>query len=98
MTYSRMRGSDYLLQENKTKAFFTSGNRCRERIVQRFNPGVEIVHVIAKKFNPVNRAEFNPGVESSPCNRPLRDVQNQACPVVKVRFSLGQHKRVRAMS
>ena len=71
MTYSRMRGSDYLLHENKMKAFFTSGNRCRERIVQRFNPGVEIVHVIAKNFNPVNRAEFNPGVESSPCNRPL---------------------------
>jgi hypothetical protein len=37
-----------------------------------FNPGVEIVHVIAKNFNPVNRAEFNPGVESSPCNRPLK--------------------------
>jgi hypothetical protein len=33
---------------------------------------VEIVHIIAKDFNPVNRAEFNPGVESSPCNRPLR--------------------------
>ena len=67
-----MRGSDYLLQENKMKAFFTSGNRCRERIVEHFNPGVEIVHVIAKNFNPVNRAEFNPGVESSPCNRPLK--------------------------
>ena len=37
-----------------------------------FQPGDEIVHVIAKNFNPVNRAEFNPGVESSPCNRPLR--------------------------
>ena len=35
-----MRGSDYLLQEIKMKAFFTFGNRCRERIVQRFNPGV----------------------------------------------------------
>jgi hypothetical protein len=23
-------------------------------------------------FNPVNRAEFNPGVENAPCNRPLR--------------------------
>ena len=66
-----MRGIDYLLKENKIKTFFTSANRCRERIVQRFNPGVEIVHVIAKKFNPVNRAEFNPEVESSPCNRPL---------------------------
>ena len=32
-TYSSMRGSDYLLQENKMKAFFTSRNRCRERIV-----------------------------------------------------------------
>jgi hypothetical protein len=31
----------------------------------------EIVHVIAKNFNPVNRAEFNPGVENAPCNRPL---------------------------
>jgi hypothetical protein len=66
-----MRGSDYLLQENKIKAFFTSANRCRERIAQRFNPGVEIVHVIAKNFNRVNRAEFNPGVENAPCNRPL---------------------------
>ena len=36
-----------------------------------FNPGVEIVHVIAKNFYPVNRAEFNPGVENAPCNRPL---------------------------
>jgi hypothetical protein len=27
-----------------------------------FNPRVEIVHVIAKNFNPVNRAEFNPRV------------------------------------
>ena len=53
------------------KAFFTSGNRCRERIVWRFNPGVEIVHIIAKNFNPVSMAEFNPGIESSPCNRPL---------------------------
>ena len=33
MSYSSMRGSDYLLQENKIKAFFTSANRCRERIV-----------------------------------------------------------------
>jgi hypothetical protein len=39
--------------------------------VEHFNPVVEIVHVIAKKFNPVNRAEFNPRVESAPCNRPL---------------------------
>jgi hypothetical protein len=37
-----------------------------------FQPGDEIVHVIAKNFNPVNRAEFNPGVENAPCNRPLR--------------------------
>jgi hypothetical protein len=36
-----------------------------------FQPGDEIVHVIAKNFNPVNRAEFNPGVENAPCNRPL---------------------------
>jgi hypothetical protein len=33
MSYSSMRGSGYLLQENKIKAFFTSANRCRERIV-----------------------------------------------------------------
>jgi hypothetical protein len=33
MSYSSISGSDYLLQENKIKAFFTSGNRCRERIV-----------------------------------------------------------------
>jgi hypothetical protein len=40
--------------------------------VLHFIPGVEIVHIIAKKrFNPVNRAEFNPRVESAPCNRPL---------------------------
>jgi hypothetical protein len=31
--------------------------------VEHFNPGVEIAHVIAKKFNPVNRAEFNPGLK-----------------------------------
>ena len=37
-----------------------------------FQPGDEIVHVIAKNFNPVKRAEFNPGVENAPCNRPLR--------------------------
>jgi hypothetical protein len=37
--------------------------------ILHFNPGVEIVHVIAKHFNPVSRAEFNPGVESAPCNR-----------------------------
>ena len=30
-----------------------------------FQPGDEIVHVIAKNFNPVNRAEFNPGVENA---------------------------------
>jgi hypothetical protein len=35
--------------------------------IKHFNPGVDIVHVIEKKkFNPVNRAQFNPGVESSP--------------------------------
>ena len=70
MSYSSMRGSDYLLQENKIKAFYFRES-IRERIVQRFNPGVEIVHVIAKKFNPVSRAEFNPGVENAPCNRSL---------------------------
>ena len=59
-----MRGSDYLLKENKMEAmepFFTSGNKSRERIA--FNPRVEIVDVIEKFFNPVNMAEFNPGVE-----------------------------------
>ena len=70
MSYSNMRGSDYLLQENKIKAFFTSANRCRERIVRiTFQPGDEIVRVIAKNFNPVNRAEFNPGVD-----RPLNAI------------------------
>ena len=34
--------------------------------VQHFNPRVEIVHVIANNFEPVNRAEFNPRVESAP--------------------------------
>ena len=58
-----MRGSDYLLQENKIKAFF---NPCNRKIVH------VIVHVIAKYLNPVNRAEFNPGVENAPFNRPLR--------------------------
>jgi hypothetical protein len=42
--------------------------------VQHFNPRVEIVHVIAKHFNPVNRTEFNPRVESAPCNQPLMQV------------------------
>ena len=27
--------------------------------------------IIAKKINPVNRAELHPGVESAPCNQPL---------------------------
>jgi hypothetical protein len=54
-----------------TAFFYFRGYQCRERIA--FQPGVEIVHVIAKHFNPVNRAEFNPGVESCPCNRPLRN-------------------------
>ena len=35
------------------------------------------MRVIAKKFNPVNRAEFNPGVESFPCNRPLSTIMTQ---------------------
>ena len=42
--------------------------------VQPFNPGVEIIHVIAKKINPVNRTEFNP---AGLCNRPLSP-QNRA--------------------
>ena len=45
--------------------------------VQHFNPRVEIVHVIAKNFNPVNRAEFNPRVESAPCNQPSADNAEQ---------------------
>jgi hypothetical protein len=35
MSYSSMRGSNYVLQENKMEAmepFFTSGNQCRERV------------------------------------------------------------------
>jgi hypothetical protein len=51
------------------EAFLFPGNNAKN--VEHFNPGVDIVHVIGKKFNPVNRAEFNPGVESAPCNRPL---------------------------
>jgi hypothetical protein len=39
--------------------------------VQHLNPKVEIVHVISKNFNPVDRAEFNPRVESTPCNQHL---------------------------
>ena len=36
-----------------------------------FQPRAETAHVIAKNFSPANRAEFNPGVENAPCNRPL---------------------------
>ena len=36
-----------------------------------FQPGDEIDHVIAKNFDPVKIAQFNPGVENAPCNRPL---------------------------
>jgi hypothetical protein len=71
MSYSSMRAWQWLFISRKQN-FFTSGNRCRELILYRFNPGVEIVHVIAKNFNPVNRTEFNPRVESFPCNRPLK--------------------------
>jgi hypothetical protein len=39
--------------------------------VQHFNSRVDIVHVIANNFNPVNRAEFHPRVESAPSNKPL---------------------------
>ena len=67
-----MRGSDYLLQENKIKAFYFRESMPRTYSIERFNPRVEIVHVITKNFNPVNRAELNPGVENAPCNRPLR--------------------------
>jgi hypothetical protein len=70
MSYSSMRGSDYLLQENKIKAFYFRESMPRTYSIS-FNPRVEIVHVIAKNFNPVSRAEFNPGVENAPCNRSL---------------------------
>jgi hypothetical protein len=39
----------------------------------------EIVHVIAKNFNLVNRAEFTPRVESVPCNRPLICIAPYKC-------------------
>ena len=64
-----MYGSNYLLQENEMEALLLPGINAEN--VEHFNPGVEIVHVIEKIFNPVNRTEFNPGVESTPCNRPL---------------------------
>ena len=52
-----MRGSDYLLQENKIKAFFYFRESMPRTYSITFQPGDEIVHVIAKNFNPVNRAE-----------------------------------------
>jgi hypothetical protein len=44
-----MRGSDYLLQENKIDAMepsFTSRNQCWEHIALK-RPGLEVLHVIA---------------------------------------------------
>jgi hypothetical protein len=51
-------------------AFFTSGNQCLG-MYSISTPGLKSSQVIAKNFNPVNRAEFNPRVESAPCNQPL---------------------------
>ena len=66
MSYSNMCGSDYLLQENTMEAFLLPGINAEN--IEHFN------HLKSSKIsNPVNfnRAEFNPGVESAPCNRPL---------------------------
>ena len=67
-----MCGSDYiLLQENTMKAFLLPGINAEN--IEHFNH-LKSSMVIEKKIsNPVNfnRAEFNPGVESAPCNRPL---------------------------
>jgi hypothetical protein len=52
MSYSSMRGSDYLLQENKMKAFFYFRELMPRTYSIAFQPRVEIVHVIAKKFQP----------------------------------------------
>ena len=41
LSYSNMCGSDYLLQENKMEAFFTSGNQCREHRAFQLTPGLK---------------------------------------------------------
>jgi hypothetical protein len=61
-----MRGSDYLLQENKIAFYFRESMPRTYSIT--FQPGDEIVRVIAKNFNPVNRAEFNPDQWCKPCS------------------------------
>jgi hypothetical protein len=70
MSNSSMRGSDYLLQENKMKAFYFRELMPRTYSTA-FQPRVKTIHFITKNINPVNRTEFNPGVENYPCNRPL---------------------------
>jgi hypothetical protein len=53
----------------KTKwRLFTSTIQCRERIV--FQPG-GLNRPCNRKQNSTRRADFNPVVESAPCNRPL---------------------------
>jgi hypothetical protein len=66
------RAIDYMTKfSTQNKGFFYFRESMPRTYSITFQPGDEIVHVIAKKFNPVNRAEFNPGVENAPCNRPL---------------------------
>jgi hypothetical protein len=70
LSYSNMCGSDYLLQENKMEAFLLPEINAEN--IEHFNPGVEIVHVIAKK-NSTRLTELSstPGCKSALCNRPL---------------------------
>ena len=73
MSYSSMCGSTIYYKKTTWRlrnCFFYFCKSMPEN-VQHFNPRVEIVHVIAKNFNSVNRAEFNPRVESAPCNQLL---------------------------
>jgi hypothetical protein len=65
-----MCGSDYLLQENKMEAFLLPEINAEN--MEHFNPGVEIVHVIAKK-NSTRLTELSstPGFKNAPSNRPL---------------------------
>ena len=65
MSCSSMYSSDYLLHENNIEAIYGDAfllPKINAGRVQHFNPGVEIVHVIAKNVNRVNRTEFTPGV------------------------------------
>ena len=49
-----------VIHEQKWRLFYFWESMPRTNSIS--TPGGEIVHVIAKNLNPINRAEFNPGV------------------------------------